>query len=364
MALTRPWAIDAAFPNAADHRKQLASIYPREGVFPDPLTILPAGIAYAGTGWGVSARPFVAALKRGGAAYSAAYGAALVSNDAAVANAWTITAAPASGSRIDLLCIRARDTTQGDSATGTPTDGPAGAQRSGFPEFMVVTGTAATTPTAPALPAGYEEIARIQTPSGAASTAGSTITQTYNFAHVVGSPIVVRNATELDALTSVLGIDSAYQIDKDAVLVRRAGGWVPSTPKVYAAFRQLAADNQWVDKTTLTDFPQAADAAALALSFDKISATSDVRIVWSVTEGDLNSGTAQLINFGLNIGGVDYTVGAGRFQTAIYRTPFGGTRVLTGIPRGVLAVKPRISTSAANFYLRQGAQVAYTLEEV
>ena len=199
MTLTRPWAIDAAFPNAADQRKQLAAIYPREGVFPDPTTI-GAGVAFAGTGWGVSARAFGAVLKRGGAPYTQSYGSALISNDGVVANAWTIGAAPASGSRIDRLCIRSRDTTQGDSASGAPTDGPGGAARTGFPEFLVVTGTAATTPVAPALPAGYEEIAQIQTPSGAASTAGSTITQTYAFAQVVGGPIYVRTIAERNAI--------------------------------------------------------------------------------------------------------------------------------------------------------------------
>lgn len=213
MTLTRPWAIDAAFPNASDQRKQLASIYPREGVFPDPTTVAVAGIAYAGTGWGVGARAFSAAIKRGGAPFSQSYGAALVSNDGTVSDAWTIEAAPVSGSRVDLLCIRARDVTQGDSATGTPDDGPGGVNRSGIPEFVVVAGVAGTPGVRPALSPGYLEIAEITTPAGAASTAGSTIVQTYDFAHVSGSPIYVRSAADVPALSGMVAGDIAIALD-------------------------------------------------------------------------------------------------------------------------------------------------------
>lgn len=237
MTLSRPWAIDAAFPNAADQRKQLAAIYPREGVFPDATTIAAAGIAFAGTGWGISARAFGAVLKRGGAPYSQAYGSALISNDGTVSNAWTILAAPGSGSRIDRLCIRARDTTQGDSATGAPTDGPGGLPRTGLPEFLTVNGTPATTPVAPALPSGYEEIAQVTTPSGAASAAGSTIVNTYAFAQMVGGVIYVRNATEMNALTGMILGDNCYRISDGKTYEYRttaigapSNGWYEATP--------------------------------------------------------------------------------------------------------------------------------------
>lgn len=212
MPLTRAEAVDASFPQASDFRKHRAGIFPREGIYPDPTTTAAAGIAYAGSGWAVGARAFVAEVKRGGAPYSQAYGSAPVSNDSNVATAWTIGAAPASGARIDLLCIRIRDVSQSDSSSGAPTDGPSGAARTGFPEFLVVPGTAGTTPARPALPAGYEEIAQIQTPAGAASTAGSTITQTYAFAHTVGGTIVVRTIAERDALASPIPGDDVYVI--------------------------------------------------------------------------------------------------------------------------------------------------------
>ncbi len=362
MTLTRPWAIDAGFPNAADQRKQLASIYPREGLFPDSIT-MGAGVAFAGTGWGISARAFNASIKRGGAPYSQAYGSALVGNDGTVTNAWTIAAAPASGSRIDLLCIRARDTTQGDSATGTPTDGPGGAARTGFPEFVVVAGTAATTPARPALPAGYEEVAQITTPSGAASTAGSTIVQTHAFAHVVGAPIVVRNYTELDALTGILALDAAYVMDKDVLLVRRGGAWVPTVPPPLTKARDMSADNIWIDRTSATDFQVAADKTALDGTFEKYGASTVLRATVH-GYGELVSGTSQTINVFLNIGGTAYAVAKAPHQTATSRLSFSGVVEIGGVPRGTLAVKPQISTSAANYRIYSGWRFSYTLEEV
>ncbi|WP_173015312.1 hypothetical protein, partial [Parabacteroides distasonis] len=329
---------------------------------PDPVTIAPVGVAYAGTGWGISARPFTAALKRGGGPYSQKYGTALMGNDAAVVNAWTIAAAPASGSRIDLLAIRAKDASQGDSIAGAPTDGPGGVVRA-IPEFVTVTGVAGTPGNRPALPAGLEEVAQITTPSGAASAAGSTIVPTYKFAHVVGAPIVVRNYAELDALTGVLGIDSAYIIDKGAIVVRRGSGWVPTAPAVLGKYRSLSAGNVWIDAATPADFPVAADKTALDGTFDKLSATSDVRMTFFAL-GELASGPEQIITASLNVGGTDYEVASTPFLTATSRGTFAGTRIASGIPRGTHAVKPRMRTSAANFRIYSGWIVSYTIEEV
>lgn len=306
MTLTRPWAIDAAFPNAADQRKQLAAIYPREGVFPDPTTIAAAGIAYAGTGWGVSARAFGAVLKRGGAPYSQSYGAALVSNDGVVVNAWTIGAAPASGSRIDRLCIRARDTTQGDSATGAPTDGPGGAARTGLPEFLVVAGTAATTPVAPALPAGYEEIAQIQTPSGAASTAGSTITQTYEFAHVSGGPLVFRTTAALLAYTTATYLYAgmtAFALDAPGDVWTWSGSAWEGVWVAYAPVWSGSSGAVTVGASTLTG------------RYRKVGKTVEFEIYFMIGSG-ANAAGAGNFRFSLPLAAA--TAGAGATRKPVY----------------------------------------------
>lgn len=230
MALTRTYGIDNGFRNAADDRKVDAALISREGMFPDPITTAAgsAGVAFAGTGWGVSARAFVAAIKRGGVPYSQAYGCARVANDGVVANAWTVGGAPGAGTRVDLLCIRARDTTQGDSATGAPTDGPSGAARTGFAEWIIAAGTPGTPGLPPAIPAGYLRVATVTTPSGAASIASSTIVNDHAFAAVAGGTIYVRTIAERDALAGLLPGDDVCVLATNQVYTYTGtpGSWL------------------------------------------------------------------------------------------------------------------------------------------
>lgn len=232
MPLSRSFPIDSGFPDAVDLRRLDAGLIAREGVFPDPTTTAAAGIAFANGAWNVGARVFVAALKRGGAPYSLAYGVARVANDSQ-ATAWTIPAAPVSGSRIDLLWIRATDPGQGEATSGS--DGPGGAARA-VPIFGVTAGTPSGTPATPALPAGALLIATVTTPSGAASIAGSTIVQSYGFAHLVGGVAYYRTAAALlaDTANNVQG-QRAFAIDSGVTYEWRGSAWVV-----------LADDTGWV----------------------------------------------------------------------------------------------------------------------
>lgn len=216
MTLTRPHFIDKAWPNAIDLRKAVGGYIPREGVFPDPITVAAAGIAYGNGAWDVGALPFVLAAKRGGAPYSQAYGTALGTNDAA-GTAWTIDPAPGSGSRVDRLWVRLVDPSQGEALT-TP-----GAET--VPRAVPVFGVTLGTPGIQPLPAGTTEIAQVSTPSGAASIAGSTITQTYKFAQTVGGTIFARTKAELDAIVTPLNGDLGFVIATGVTYQRSGGAW-------------------------------------------------------------------------------------------------------------------------------------------
>jgi hypothetical protein len=222
MPLTRSFPIDQGFPTALDLRRLDAGLIVREGILADPTTVAVAGIAFGAGGFNVSARAFVAALKRGGAAYSLGYGVARLANDAAGA-AWTIPAAPVSNSRIDLLWIRATDPAEGEATSGT--DGPGGVARA-VPIFGVSSGTAAPSPVAPALPAGAYLIATVTTPSGAASIAGSTIVQSYGFAQLSGGTAYARTLALLPS-TAVEG-DRAVVLATGAQYSRTGGAWLES----------------------------------------------------------------------------------------------------------------------------------------
>jgi len=236
MPLTRSFPIDQGFPTALDLRRLDAGLIVREGILADPITVAPAGIAFGAGGFNVSAQPFVAALKRGGAPYSLGYGVARLANDAAGA-AWTIPAAPVSNSRIDLLWIRATDPAEGEATSGT--DGPGGAPRA-VPIFGVTSGTAAPSPVAPALPAGAYLIATVTTPSGAASIAGSTIVQSYGFAQLSGGTIYARTLALLPS-TAVEG-DRAVALGSGVRYERAGGAWLPEGAVLAVAdFTALAA---------------------------------------------------------------------------------------------------------------------------
>lgn len=246
MPLTRPFPVDKAFPNAADIRKGQSAVFPREGVFPDPTTIAAAGIAYAASGWNVGARAFTANVKRGGAPFSQAYGAAQVANDAVVAAAWTLPGAPTSGSWTSLLWIRAADPTQGEATTQVAGEtGPDGVARPrALPVFGVTTGT---TSTAPVLPAGAELIATAVTPSTATSAAGAVITQSYEFANVLGGPLYVRQSAQLTATLAAAAVpgEVAYALDTQALYEVRVSGttkrWVRSGGGTFVGVRNSQA---------------------------------------------------------------------------------------------------------------------------
>lgn len=227
MALGRPFPIDKAFPNALDIRQELGGMLTREGVFPSATTVQ-SGIAYKGSGWAIGARDFVAVCRRG-SSFVQGYGAALLANVGWVGNAWTIPGAPASGSRIDLLWVKAADPLEGDALT-TPSG--ESAERA-VPIFGITQGVASATPARPTLPAGAVEIAEARTTAGASSNAGTTLTQTYRFASAPGIPLLVRDATTLPT-PSVPG-ERAYALDQDFEWIGAGGGWEPLTPGTIGA---------------------------------------------------------------------------------------------------------------------------------
>lgn len=121
----------------------------------------------------------------------------------------TLAAAPASGSRIDVVYVKALDNTAGVPSP----DGSAGES------YAAVTGTPSTgTPVKPPLPVGAEELATVQVSAGAASTNDShvTITNTAKLTVARGARIPVRSQADRDALTAFKGLE-VYRLDTGQV---------------------------------------------------------------------------------------------------------------------------------------------------
>lgn len=104
--------------------------------------------------------------------------------------------APQSGSRIDVVYVKQRDTTSGIPTPDT-TSGPL---------YAVLTGTVSTgTPSKPDLSqvVGAEELGTVRVDAGATSTSGTGVTVTNTVRQTVarGATIPVRNQAERDAIT-------------------------------------------------------------------------------------------------------------------------------------------------------------------
>lgn len=187
---------------------------PRLGVFPthtNPIVTGTSGMTY-------SVGSFVAATSRNGA------GVELVANDGATTVA--TTAAPGSNSRIDVIWVRCRFPSYTDSGQTTPV-------------FGVTQGTAAGSPTKPAIPAGALELATATVPSTATATnSGVVITQTFRYTATAGGLVLVRNDVERAAWVPSDGA-KCHQLDTDVMFARIDGAW-----------QQIAAKNRLTDQAT------------------------------------------------------------------------------------------------------------------
>lgn len=209
MALTRTFPTDrAAGLPLADTRLLVAAMVesgttgkPRAGVLPshyNPLVTGTAGMAY-------SVAAFAAVTARSG------MGAELVANDGAATVA--TTAAPGANSRIDVIWVRSLFTTTGDASTD--------------PVFGVTQGTAAFSPSKPAIPAGALELATAVVLSTTTQTSTAVITQTHPYTAMEGGVVALRNKDEENAWAPADG-SLAYRIDLNLPRVRTGGAWVPA----------------------------------------------------------------------------------------------------------------------------------------
>jgi hypothetical protein len=131
-----------------------------------------------------------------------------------------------------------------------------------------------------------------------------------------------------------------------------------------AVHRSLSAQNNLNNQTTYADFPVAADATALQISFNKRRADTNLLVMVSAPLY-FSSGGAQLKYLGLSIGGTDYDVAIAYFLTAVSTYTLCATRSISGISAGSKTIKPRFktATASADAFL-QTTVVSYSVIEV
>lgn len=167
----------------------------RQGVFYDGQGSVVVGNTDTGT-MSYSVRAAVFALPLLGVTSS---GAVVAVNDALFKA--TTTAAPGSNSRIDVIWVRQH---------AVASDG--GPDANNIFEIAVTQGTAAASPSVPAIPTGAMALAQAVMTSGSTSTNALAFTQVHGWTAAAGAPIPVRNSTERNALTEYDGM-RCYRLD-------------------------------------------------------------------------------------------------------------------------------------------------------
>lgn len=209
MALTGSWPTqDAAGASIATTRRMVSGEFQRPGI----IGAAPTVTGRADGAYNVGA--FQAVTQRTSA------GMERLANDGSIIAGDTLTAPPASNSRIEVIWVRSRFALLGDSVS--------------TPEVGVTLGTAAASPTKPAIPAGALELATARRYSTDTTTQTVTITTTAPFTALVGGPIRVRDAADMAALAAADG-DVALRLDQAGRVYRRvSGSWIPELHAVHA----------------------------------------------------------------------------------------------------------------------------------
>lgn len=225
--------------STTDHRMGLAALLRRTSGMRARSGILrgPAGanLVVSGTaGWNYAVEAGALAI-----APDAASGAYIPVNDSAIAAVAT-TAAPASGSRIDIIYAIQID------AFDRP-----GSGATAFQIVCVQGAPHATTPVAPAIPADALELARNTMTSAATNTssAGNTITQTAPFTAAAGGIVHLRSAADETADAAGIG-DGLFSYRSDTKRLQVGDGAV-RRPVAMAfegipTFGSAAARDAWV----------------------------------------------------------------------------------------------------------------------
>lgn len=246
----------------------------RSGVFPGAPAALVTGTA--GPGWAYNVAPASYATSRG--ATDGAHVFRGVGGDTVP----TIAAPGTAGaSRIDILYVHQPSKTENGDANS-------------YPVFGVANGVPVTTgnPMPPTIPAGAYELMRNTMTSAATSTAssGNTITQTWRYTALAGSPIWVRNQAERDELTPLASAATPITVERldTGTLERNAGsGWRPiggvtvtATPTYAAgwadiggAFAPLSASRSPGGAVTVTGHPLRSGAAIASAATSGVVAT-------------------------------------------------------------------------------------------
>lgn len=248
-------------------------------------------------------------------------GVAIFANDGAV-NV-PIAAAPVSNSRIDVIWVKHNDDTTGDA--------------NALPIFGVTAGTAAASPTKPAISVtGALELATLRIYSGTTATNGGTnlLTNTYDMTAARGGSVPFRTKADLDAWTTpqagqIASVTSDPVPALNGAYIRRGSSWTRAFPQTA---QQIDATNSLIDavtevgrgKLTGNNTVQVTKAVTFPTPFASVPTVTASAIGYRNTGAYNESGLSASLNFAAVIG-----VTATGFTLVMTQT--GGANLLSTI---------------------------------
>jgi hypothetical protein len=173
-----------------------------------------------------------------------------------------------------------------------------------------------------------------------------------------------NTAARTAAITSPVQGQTTYIEADDLFEFWNGSSWVGINRNLQSRNRFFAVVNNFTNQTTYADFPNAADKTSLDMTFIKKRTSSSLLVVIAGS-WEHASGAIQRQWLGLNVAGTDYDITNVIASSGTSYETVSGSRLLTGISAGSLAIKPRFRTATAssdNF--REDQCFNYSVEEI
>lgn len=180
------------------------------------------------------------------------------------------------------------------------------------------------------------------------------------------SPVQGNRVFRTDLATEELYLEAYNVATNPGYPTATAAGWYAITPNATGKRANMAVEQVFSNVTGWSTFTSGANAANLTQKFYKKSTLTRLQVEIK-GEAYLNAGVAQGAQLGLRIGGADYGIGSGYFQTAPSRNVISGQNFITGVAAGAYDIQPVFGqATASDFRFQTGSNstVSWTISEV
>lgn len=256
-----------------------------------------------------------------------------------------IATAPGTGlSRIDKVCAKVQDSAYSGAVDAW--------------SLVVVTGTAAASPTPPAAPNNSLVLAQINVGANVTSIVTANITDTRRFlAAVGGNTACTINSRPFNLYDGL----STFEYDTNLFSWTDGVNWFPQS-------QWVQGQNIWALPTTTNAFSSAAyanltlNSVAQTISMTKRYASTRMVVRYNMSGWQATS--AAVATIGVNISGTDNDVIRRGFNTLSSHLHLGGERYFSGMAAAAYTFTARVKVASGTFTVDTQDTFSMTVEEV